>query len=48
MRGNTKVYLKDIGWGFVDWLHLTQDRVQWQVRMTIAMSLHPRKSQRIS
>jgi hypothetical protein len=23
------MYLKEIGWDGVDWIHLAQDRVQW-------------------
>jgi hypothetical protein len=26
---NIKIYLKEIGWEGVDWIHLVQDRSQW-------------------
>jgi hypothetical protein len=25
---NIKMFLRDIGWGFIDWIDLTQDRDQ--------------------
>jgi hypothetical protein len=28
---NIKMDLGEIGWGGVDWIHLSQDRDQWQV-----------------
>jgi hypothetical protein len=26
---NIKMGLREIGWEFVDWIHLTEDRDQW-------------------
>jgi hypothetical protein len=28
---NIKMDLREIGWGNMDWIHLTQDRDQWPV-----------------
>ena len=27
---NIKTYLKGVGWGDVDWVYLTQDRLKWR------------------
>jgi hypothetical protein len=27
---NIKTDLREIGWGGIDWIHLTQDRDQWR------------------
>ena len=29
-EGNTKMYLKEVGWGGVDWIELSQDTVSWR------------------
>jgi hypothetical protein len=31
--------LREIGWEGVDWMHLTQDRDQWQTLVNIVMNL---------
>jgi len=31
--------LGEIGWEGVDWVHLSQERVQWQVPVNAAMNL---------
>jgi hypothetical protein len=31
--------LREIGWKFVDWIHVAQDRDQWQVLVNMVMSL---------
>jgi hypothetical protein len=31
------MYLRDIGWCAVDWIHLAQDRDQWRAPMNIEM-----------
>jgi hypothetical protein len=31
--------LKEIGWGSVDWIHLAQDRNQWQAPMNTVVNL---------
>jgi hypothetical protein len=34
-----KMDLKEIGWEGVDWIHLAQDRDQWQAFVNIVMNL---------
>jgi hypothetical protein len=36
---NTKMDLREIGWGAVDWLDLTQDRDQWRALVKTVMNL---------
>jgi hypothetical protein len=36
---NIKIYLREIGWGGVDWIDLAQDRNQWRALMNIVMNL---------
>jgi hypothetical protein len=36
---NIKMDRGDIGWGGVDWSHLTQDRGHWRVLMNTVMNL---------
>jgi hypothetical protein len=36
---NIKVDLKEIGWKGVDWMHLAEDRGQWQVLVNMVMKL---------
>jgi hypothetical protein len=31
--------VRDIGWEGVDWMHLVQDRGQWQAFMNMVMNL---------
>jgi hypothetical protein len=38
-KGNIKMDLKDIQWGGMNWIQLTQDREQWKVLMYMVMSL---------
>jgi hypothetical protein len=33
------MYLKEIGWESVDWIHLAQDRDQWQALVNMVTSL---------
>jgi hypothetical protein len=35
----TKMYLKEIGWDGIDWIHLAQDRDQWRALVNTAMNL---------
>jgi hypothetical protein len=35
--GEMSIYLKEIGWESVDWMHLAQDRDQWRVAANMAM-----------
>jgi hypothetical protein len=36
---NIKMDLREIGWGGVHWIDLTQDRDQWRTLMNMAMNL---------
>jgi hypothetical protein len=34
---NTKMYLREIGWGGIDWIDLAQDRDQWRALVKTVM-----------
>jgi hypothetical protein len=34
-----RLYLREIGWEVVDWVHLAQDRNQWRALVNMAMDL---------
>jgi hypothetical protein len=36
---NIKMDLREIGWEDVDWMHLAQDRHQWQALVNMVMNL---------
>jgi hypothetical protein len=36
---NSKMDLREIGWGGMDWIDLTQDRDQWRALVNIVMNL---------
>jgi hypothetical protein len=36
--GNNEMYLRVPGWSGVDWLHLAQDRDQWQALVNTVMN----------
>jgi hypothetical protein len=36
---NIKIYLRDIGWGGMDWIDLAQDRDQWRALVNTVMNL---------
>jgi hypothetical protein len=36
---NTKMGLREIGWGGMDWIHLAQDRYQWSALVKTVMNL---------
>jgi hypothetical protein len=36
---NTKMYLREMGWGDMNWINLAQDRDQWRVLVTTVMNL---------
>jgi hypothetical protein len=36
---NVRMYLRETGWGGVDWIHLAQDRVQLRALVITIMSL---------
>jgi hypothetical protein len=35
----TKMHLKEVGWGGIDWIHLAQDRDEWRAVVNTAMNL---------
>jgi hypothetical protein len=35
---NIKIYLRKIGWGDLDWIHLVQDRDQWRALVNTVMN----------
>jgi hypothetical protein len=41
-EGNSIIYLKEIGWGIVDWIDLAQDRDQWRALFNTVMNLRVR------
>jgi hypothetical protein len=36
---NTRMYLREIGWEIVDWIHLAQDRDKWEAVVNMIMNL---------
>jgi len=36
---NIRMNRREIGWGRVDWMHLTQDRGQWRAVVNLVMNL---------
>jgi hypothetical protein len=36
---NIRMYLREIGWEGLDWIHLAQDRDKWQVLVNAVMKL---------
>jgi hypothetical protein len=36
---NIKIDLREIGWGGMDWIDLSQDRDQWRARVSMLMNL---------
>jgi len=36
---NIRMDLKEVGWKGVDWIHLAQDKDQWQALVTTVMNL---------
>jgi hypothetical protein len=36
---NIKMYLREIGFGDVDWIHLAQDRDRWRALVNTVMNL---------
>jgi hypothetical protein len=37
---NIKMDLRGIGWGGIDWIHVAQDRDQWQTLVNKVMNFH--------
>jgi hypothetical protein len=38
-NNNTKMDLREIGWGGMDWINLAQDRGQWRNLVNMVMNL---------
>jgi hypothetical protein len=36
---NVKMYLREIGWGSMDWINLAQDRDRWRALVKAVMNL---------
>jgi hypothetical protein len=36
--GNIEMAVREIGWGGVDWIYLTEDRDQWRVLVNMVMN----------
>jgi hypothetical protein len=36
---NIKMYLREIEWKGLDWIHLAQDRYQWRISVDMVMNL---------
>jgi hypothetical protein len=36
---NISMYIREIGWEGVNWIHVTQDRVQWRIFVNTVMNL---------
>jgi hypothetical protein len=36
---NIKIYLREIGFGGVDWIHLAQDRDRWRALVNMVMNV---------
>jgi hypothetical protein len=36
---NIRIEIREVGWEGVDWIHLTQERDQWQAVMNMVMNL---------
>jgi hypothetical protein len=39
MEDNDNIYLREVGLEGVDWVHLAQDKYQWQAFVNIVMKL---------
>jgi hypothetical protein len=38
---NIKTNLRELGWAGMSWIHMTQDRDQWQALVNTVMNLRP-------
>jgi hypothetical protein len=38
LEDNIKMDLRDIGWGGMDWIDLTQDKDQWRALVNMVMN----------
>jgi hypothetical protein len=39
-EGGLRMYLRETGWGSVEWIQLAQDRDRWQALVNTVMNLH--------
>jgi hypothetical protein len=39
LEDNIKMYLREIGWGGMDWIHLSQDRYKWRAVVKTVINL---------
>jgi hypothetical protein len=39
VENNTKMDLREIGWGGMDWIHLAQDKEKWRALVNTVMNL---------
>jgi hypothetical protein len=39
LADNIKIYLRETGWGGMDWINLAQDRDQWRALVNMIMNL---------
>jgi hypothetical protein len=37
---NIKMDFQQVGWGGIDWIHLTQNRDVWQILVNAVINLH--------
>jgi hypothetical protein len=38
-QDNIRMYLRGLGWGYMDWIDLAQDRDQWRAPLNMVMNL---------
>jgi len=43
MEDNIRMDLREVGWEGVNWIHLTQDRDQWQACVNTVMGFYKRR-----
>jgi hypothetical protein len=36
---NIKIFLREVGWGRMDWIHLAEDRDQWRALVNMVINL---------
>jgi hypothetical protein len=37
-KDNVRIHFREIGWEGVDWMHMVEDRDQWQAVMNVVMN----------
>jgi hypothetical protein len=38
-ENNIKIYIEEVGWGYVDWIDMAQDRDRWRALVNAVMNL---------